>query len=390
MVKFILQIRKTVNETLNVNDYDFRIIDSPTELHNMIREKNRARNKARVVAGYCWKWISKRQPVLKDIVIDNYKATWNLDSDGQAWIIKPDSVSEVGCIHTCQGLELDYIGVIVGRDLLARGGKIITEPNERASTDKSVHGWRSLIRREPEITKARLDAIIKNTYRTLMTRGQKGCYVYFLDDETRKYFESRLQGTTDSDKILTPTSLTEKLPKNNVLPFRRMPLAEVKPFKNCVPLYDLKAAAGQFSDEQQGNGLDLQNMGVDFEGIDWIELPDVFRPHPGLFVAQVIGESMNRRIPNGSWCLFRLKPVGSRQNKVVLVQHREIADTETGGHYTVKVYESKKKESIDGSWHHESIILKPDTSAPGYEPIILSEEQSDELKVIAELIAVLG
>ena len=139
-----LQIRETANDTLKANDYDFRIVDSPAELHNIIREKNKEKNKARLVAGYCWKWISKRNPQLKDIVIDGYKATWNLDTDGQAWIIKPDSVSEVGCIHTCQGLELDYVGVIVGTDLIVRNGKIITQPEERASTDKSIHGWKSL------------------------------------------------------------------------------------------------------------------------------------------------------------------------------------------------------------------------------------------------------
>ena len=144
-----LQIRETANDTLKANDYDFRIVDSPAELHNIIREKNKEKNKARLVAGYCWKWISKNNPQLKDIVIDDYKATWNLDTDGQAWIIKPDSVSEVGCIHTCQGLELDYVGVIVGPDLIVRNGKIITQPKERASTDKSIHGWRSLFKVRP-------------------------------------------------------------------------------------------------------------------------------------------------------------------------------------------------------------------------------------------------
>ena len=106
-----------------------------------------------MVAGYCWKWISKKKPELKDIVIDGYKATWNLDTDGQAWIIKPDSVSEVGCIHTCQGLELDYVGVIVGPDLIVRNGKVITQPEERASTDRSIHGWKALIEEEPKATK---------------------------------------------------------------------------------------------------------------------------------------------------------------------------------------------------------------------------------------------
>ena len=99
---------------------------------------------------------------------------------------------------------------------------------------------------------------------------------------------------------------------------------------------------------------------------------------------------MNRRIPNGTWCLFRLNPVGTRQGKVVLVQHREIADTDTGGHYTVKVYESVKEVLADGTWRHVSIILRPDSTASGYEPIVLSEEQGDDLKVIAELVAVLG
>ncbi len=188
-----LQIRETANNTLKIDDYDFHIIDSPLELHNIISEKNKEKNKARLVAGYCWKWISKRNHQLKDIVIDGYRATWNLDTDGQAWIIKPDSVSEVGCIHTCQGLELDYIGVIVGPDLLARDGKIITQPKERAGTDKSIHGWKSLFQENPVSTMMRLDMIIKNTYRTLMTRGQKGCYVYFCDKNTESYFRSRIE-----------------------------------------------------------------------------------------------------------------------------------------------------------------------------------------------------
>ena len=146
---------------LTTSDYDFRIVDSPTELHNLIREKNKEKNKARMVAGYCWKWISKKTPELKDIIIDGYKATWNLDTDGQAWIIKPDSVSEVGCIHTCQGLELDYVGVIVGPDLVVRNGKVITQPKERASTDRSIHGWKALMQDDPRIQRRALMRLSK-------------------------------------------------------------------------------------------------------------------------------------------------------------------------------------------------------------------------------------
>jgi DUF2075 family protein len=385
-----LQIRETANDTLKANEYDFRIVDSPSELHNIIREKNKEKNKARLVAGYCWKWISKRNPQLKDIVIDSYKATWNLDTDGQAWLIKPDSVSEVGCIHTCQGLELDYVGVIVGLDLIVRNGKVITQPNERAGTDRSIHTWKTLIKKEPKVTKVRLDAIIKNTYRTLMTRGQKGCYVYFVDDETRQFFEQCMEASVVSEKITFATSLSKEAKEAVVLPFKRLSLAEARPFENCVPLYDLKVAAGKFSDEQQVTELYEGLSGQVISDNEWVELPDAFRHRRGLFVAQVVGESMNRRIPNGAWCLFKLNPEGSRQGKVVLVQHRDITDTDTGGHYTVKVYESKKDERQDGTWQHVSIILKPDTTASGYEPIILRAAQGEDLKVIAELVAVLG
>ncbi len=188
-----LQIHDTANTFLDDKDYDFKIFDDPKKLHDEIIEKNKEKNKARMVAGYCWKWVSKRNPVLKDIQIGDYKATWNLDKDGQAWIIQPDSVTEVGCIHTCQGLEVDYVGVIVGPDLVVKDGKVVTVPEERASTDKSIHGSKKMMKEDPEGTKKRLDAIIKNTYRALMTRGTKGCYVYFVDKETEGYFKSMLK-----------------------------------------------------------------------------------------------------------------------------------------------------------------------------------------------------
>lgn len=188
-----LQIRETANKTLEGIDYDFQVIDDPGTLHNLITELNKEKNKARLVAGYCWKWVSKNDPSLKDIVIGDYQATWNLNSDGQAWIIKQNSVSEVGCIHTSQGLEVDYVGVIIGPDLIVRDGKVVTVPEARASTDKSVYGWKKMAQENPNATKEKLDQIIKNTYRTLMTRGQKGCYIYCTDPETQEYFKNLLR-----------------------------------------------------------------------------------------------------------------------------------------------------------------------------------------------------
>ena len=159
-----------------------------------------------MVAGYCWKWVSKNDPALMDIVIGGYRAQWNLTEHGQAWIMQPDSVSEVGCIHTCQGLEVDYVGVIMGPDLIVRNGQIFTYPEHRASTDKSIFGMKKLLSDDPSGGARKLDSIIKNTYRTLMSRGQKGCYVFSEDSETREYFgqygiKSRNVALVDEDPI---------------------------------------------------------------------------------------------------------------------------------------------------------------------------------------------
>lgn len=99
---------------------------------------------------------------------------------------------------------------------------------------------------------------------------------------------------------------------------------------------------------------------------------------------------MNRRIPNGSWCLFRANPAGTREGKVVVVQHRSIADPDTGGQYTVKLYSSEKVEADDGGWKHERITLRPDSDQPGFEPIEISLGDSDEdFAVVAEMLMVL-
>lgn len=188
----VLQIRETANSDLTDIEYDFQVMNSPDELRDVIYEKNKLNNRARMVAGYCWKWLSKRNKDSYDINFPQYgfSAKWNLTEDGPKWIISPDSVREVGCIHTCQGLEVDYIGVIVGEDFVVRNGQVITDVSKRASTDNSVKGYKQLLIKDPVNTTKMLDMIIKNTYRTLMTRGMKGCYVYFVDDETREYFQS--------------------------------------------------------------------------------------------------------------------------------------------------------------------------------------------------------
>jgi DUF2075 family protein len=186
-----LGIRPTANPMLETQEYEFKVFDSPQAMHEAINEKNHG-NKARVVAGYCWPWLSKKAPTAADIVIGDYKRQWNLDQDGSLWIIAENSIEQVGCIHTCQGLEVDYIGVIIGPDLVVRNGQVITSPHERDKNDKSIRGWKKLMKEQPALAQQDTDLIIKNTYRTLMTRGMKGCYLYCTDQETAQYFESRL------------------------------------------------------------------------------------------------------------------------------------------------------------------------------------------------------
>ena len=191
----ILQIKETANEELDKHHYDFKVVSSPTELRNIILEKNIKDNKARLVAWYCWNWISewKNNSNIHDIVIPehNFSMSRNLwNSTTRA--IDPSSVNEVWCIHTCQWLEFNYIWVIVWKDLIVRNWKIITQPEERAKTDSSLKWYKKLLEIDREWTLKKVDKIIKNTYRTLMTRGMKGCYVYFVDKETEEYFRSRI------------------------------------------------------------------------------------------------------------------------------------------------------------------------------------------------------
>ena len=189
-----LEIRATENPMLDSADYDFRVFDNPAEMHALIALKNESNNRSRVVAGYCWKWPSKKDTQAWDIEMPefDYRRRWNLDKDGSLWIVAPDSVEQVGCIHTCQGLELDYVGVIIGPDLVYGDEHVVPDATKRASSDQSVRGLKRMLENDPEGARALADSIVKNTYRTLMTRGMKGCYVYCTDPALAEHLRSRL------------------------------------------------------------------------------------------------------------------------------------------------------------------------------------------------------
>lgn len=189
----VLEIRETANKDMREINYDIRICDSPIQMEKLIIERNKASNHARMLAGYCWNWISsgKNNSSVHDIKIGAFEKSWNLGNT-TTFAIDDDSINEVGCIHTAQGLEFDYVGVIIGEDMRFENGHVVTDFTKRAQTDQSLKGIKKLNKENPEEARKRADEIIKNTYRTLLTRGMKGCYVYCVDDKLREYLKERL------------------------------------------------------------------------------------------------------------------------------------------------------------------------------------------------------
>ena len=190
----VLDIRDTANFDLEGIDYDIRICDSPEEMREIVIEKNSLANRARVLAGYCWEWIAsgKNSSDVHDIKIGDFEMSWNLGS-GEPFAVSETSINEAGCIHTSQGLEFDYVGVIIGDDMRYENGKVITDFSKRAKTDQSLKGIKKLYKESPDDAVKRADEIIKNTYRTLMTRGMKGCYIYCTDSGMKEYLKKRLE-----------------------------------------------------------------------------------------------------------------------------------------------------------------------------------------------------
>ncbi len=188
----VLQIRPTANTDLDGVDFDIRICNSPEEVYNLIVEKNKTTNSARMLAGYCWDWnkAEANNTNYHDIKIGDFEMSWNL-ANGEPFAVSDTSVNEIGCIHTAQGLEFDYVGVIIGDDIRCEDGTVITDFTKRAKTDQSLKGIKKLSKENPEEAQRRADEIIRNTYRTLLTRGMKGCYVYCTDKELGDYLRER-------------------------------------------------------------------------------------------------------------------------------------------------------------------------------------------------------
>jgi DUF2075 family protein len=185
-VDYLLQRGETLKVRPSELNYDFRIYDDPNKMRADLREINNKNNKARMVAGYCYDWNVKNDRGEYDIFLENgFKAKWNLDGD-DIWAINKNSFEEVGCIHTAQGLEFEYVGVIIGKDLTVNNNQTITTNQAMISKDDFTSGIRTT-------NKELAHQLILNTYKTLLTRGQKGCFVYCEDLNLRNLIKNLLR-----------------------------------------------------------------------------------------------------------------------------------------------------------------------------------------------------
>lgn len=362
--------------------FDVRAYTSPEALDAAIREKAREGASARLVAGFCWPWRDPRADgsLCNDVVIGDFRRPWNAKPDAKRlarnvpkatlWAFDPRGIDQVGCVYTAQGFEFDYVGVIWGRDLR------FDYQRQEWTADRS-HSHDSVVKRGGD----RFVDFVKNTYRVLLSRGLKGCYLYFEDAETAKYVLGRTEGVPiDANQSVAGMSVPPvPAALGSRPPLRVLSRAEQQPYKNSIPVLDLRIAAGTFGEFQM----------PDYEAVQWVEPPPRVRPAIDLFVAQVVGESMNRRIANGAWCLFRLNPAGTRNGKIVLAQLRDYTDPDAGAAFTIKRYESVKASGEDGTLTNLAIRLKPESTDAGYGVVEVGAEE-ERVRIVAELLQVLS
>jgi len=342
----LLNIRRKNKFTYKDEKYELLVFDSLKDLYRQLGIKEDMHGLCRLVAGISWPWLSQENKDAIDISIDGLEFQWNqTDKD---WINSRNAFKEVGCIHTTQGYDLNYTGVIFGEEI-----SFNKKTGEIEIDSKKYHDQYG----KKGITNINeLKAFIINIYKTIMYRGIRGTYIYACDENLRNYFKEHISTFIKGLRIL---------PKEDVIPYI-----------NSVPLVDIVAAAGSFSDLQIHSHY------------DWVELPKNFVVKDGYFVCKVVGESMNKLIPNGSWCLFQKDMGGSREGKVVLVQHSSIKDSDFGAGYTVKSYHSQKRIGQE-EWSHKTISLKPLSNIESYHDIVLNSDESIELKVVGVFVDVL-
>ena len=179
------------------DDFDFRIVGNVRELERLIRARAGEGATARLVAGFCWPWSDPDADgqLVPDVRVGDWSMPWNAKADGAAGSVpasrsptsgraRKEGIDQVGCVYTAQGFEFDYVGVIFGPDLVYR-------PMDGGWVGQRDESHDRVVRRG--VTDAEFTRFVKSTYRVLLTRGLRGCYVYFMDAPTRDFFLSRTE-----------------------------------------------------------------------------------------------------------------------------------------------------------------------------------------------------
>jgi len=290
--------------------YDLNIYDDIHKMVSDIKQKDSEYKLCRMVAGYAWEWKSKKNPSAHDIEIDGLKLRWN--STNQDWVNSKNAVNEVGCIHTVQGYDLNYVGVIVGPELSfdEKENKLVIN----ADNYMDANGWRGIT--DPE----ELKRYIINIYKTLLTRGIKGTYIYVVDEKLRKYFKTKIG---DEQKKVV---LKEKVPSPYIGAMVNLPLYE------SVGCGELMTAA-----HSQPETIAVKK--------------DYLSSGSKYFVLKVTGDSMNKSgINDGDLVLCVKNYHPEIGNKVVAL---------IGNDATIKIY--KRKD--------DCVILEPSSTNSIHEPL---------------------
>jgi len=368
----VLGVRNTVNTSLVGVNYDFKVFDDPEEMYEAIKAKN-ANNKARVVAGYCWEWNAqkKNDPSYKDIHIGTFGMSWNLGNT-ETWAIDSQSVCQAGCIHTCQGLEFEYVGVIIGNDLRYEEGGVVTDWRKRAKTDSSIKGAKGVLGLSSLAKTDRIRAdeigkeIILNTYRTLMTRGMKGCYVYCCDQALAQYLKmmkgAEVVTENRRDVIDAPRILRDDEFDNNLI------------FVDFLPVYALAAACSNFgASEVVDKAAPLGWMNVSKLGLGKLTR--------NLYIVRAQGDSMDQKISEGQYCVMEYCNGACHENDIVLAELSKFSDLELPeGSYVIKQFTT-------GSDDENRVVLKPLSNNPVHKPIVIqcADENANDLRVVGVL-----
>lgn len=322
--------------------YTLQLVNSIDQLIQQVKLHEKETGLSRMIAGFSWPWKSKKNHEQSDIEIDGKWLKWNVTNSD--WINSPNAVDEVGCIHTTQGYDLNFTGIIFGKEISydeSTNEIIVLKQNYHDSNGK--RGVRD---------DAELKAYIIDIYKTLMLRAIQGCYVHVVDKNLRAYFAKHIE------PYRRPQS---KVPESIKNPSHNNALQ--------VPLYNLETVEEIFSNEEQVNYAET------------VPLPSKYKTTDALFACTATDESMNRVIPKGAICLFKRESGESINGKIILAELTDIHGMGLNSYYTIKEYHSVIEMSEEGK-QQISIILKSLTHTEGNTDIKLTGEEVKKFRII--------